>query len=218
MNTTSRTAGIALLVYVIGTTVCFGSSMGPGGNYHDSDVIGFITDPDRWLHFTLYYVGALASLGLLVFGLALRRSTGPLGPLVVQLATVGTALSVAGAFVVGGFEVAMVEGGAAVRDPMPHAVAYTFGEFGNLLMLCGPSMFVGIIAIVLAVRTPMPGWLRGYSVIAGVCGILGPLYFTLGFFLIWALVFGVWMLIRRVPAATADPDPQQLVRTRSEAV
>jgi hypothetical protein len=208
MDNISRTAAGGLLVYVIGTAVCFAAAGAPGGDYHDGDVMAFIS-PHQWTNFTLDYLGALAALGLLVFGTVLRRTAGALGDLIWGLSIIGTTLSVTGAFLTGGFRVAMVEGGSPVFGRLPHAVAYTFGEIGNLLAVCGPAMFAGIIGIVLAVRTPMPIWLRIVTVIGGLCGILGPLYFTMAVFIIWAVVFAVWMLVRRSPAPTTARTAQQ---------
>jgi len=100
--------------------------------------------------------------------------------------------------------VSMAEGGRSVQLGVAHPVIYTLTETGNLLAICAPALFVGVAAIMMAVRLPQPRWLRVFSVVAGVCGILAPLFFTYFVFVLWTLAFSGWMLAgarRTAPAA-----------------
>lgn len=196
MNTIPRSAGIGLLVYAVGTTVGFVSAGGPGGDYEAASIASYV-DPSSYPQtFGSWYLGALAALGLLAFGHGLRRLGGWLGDTVWALSIAGLATSVVGAFVAGGLVTALAEGGTAVQQGVPGPVVYTISEIGNLLALCGPAFFVGVVAILLAARAGLPRWLSIFSVVAGLCGILLPFYVTIPIYLIWALVFGVRLAVR----------------------
>ena len=54
-------------------------------------------------------------------------------------------------------------------------------------------------------RTALPGWLRAFTAVAGVCGILAPLYFTFFVYLLWTLVCGAALARSRTPVASATP-------------
>jgi hypothetical protein len=125
------------------------------------------------------------------------------------LSVAGATTSVVGAFVGGGLVVALAEGGTAVQQGVPHPVVYTLSEIGNLLSLCGPAFFTGVVAILLAVRAGLPRWLGAFSVVAGLCGILLPFYFTIPVYLVWALVFGCRLISRGSRRATPVVAPAQ---------
>jgi len=189
-----RTGGIGLVVYGLGTTVAFSVLGAPGGDYEDALVPSYIAQSHWVAAFAIAYLGAISALGLLLFGNALRRSLARSGELVWGLSIAAVAVSVVGWFVDGGLEVAMAEGGHSVQAGVPHPVVYVFTEIGNLLAVCAPAFFVGVAAIVLAASAHLPGWLRVFSVVAGVCGILAPGFFTLFLFVLWTLVFGVSLI------------------------
>jgi hypothetical protein len=52
---------------------------------------------------------------------------------------------------------------------------------------------VGVAALVLATRSTLPGWLRAFSAVAGLCGIFAPLFFTYFVFTLWTIVAGITM-------------------------
>jgi hypothetical protein len=206
-------AGVGLLVYGVGTTVGFAGAGGPGGDY-DPAIVTAYWDPHHYpAAFAFWYLGALSALGLVLFGLSLRGIGGQVGEALWGLSIAGTTVSVVGAFVAGGLVVAGAEGGVTVQGGVPHAVIYTVSEIGNLLSVCAPALFVGVAAIVLALKAGLPRWLRVFSVVAGICGILAPFYFTLGLYLIWVLVFGTWVVVRgsRRPVVASRPVQESLV-------
>jgi hypothetical protein len=94
-----------------------------------------------------------------------------------------------------------------VRHGVPHQVVYTITEIGNLLAVCGPALCVGVLALVLAARGPFPGWLRAFSVVAGVCGILAPLFFTYFVFVLWTVVAGIALARARGSEIASEPHP-----------
>jgi len=88
----------------------------------------------------------------------------------------------------------------AVRDHTPHAVVYTLSEIGNLLAVCSPALCVGVAGILLAVKGAMPRGLRMFTIVAGVCGVLAPFYFTYFVFVLWTVVAGIAFAASRRPA------------------
>jgi hypothetical protein len=208
-STIPRSAGLGLLVYGLGTTAAFMTSGAPGGEYSTSMVRDYVARGHWATAFVLGYVGALSALGLLVLGAALRR-TERHGELLWGLGIAASATSVVGAFVTGGVDVAMAEGGDAVRTGVPLPVIYTMTEIGNLLAVCAPALFVGVAALVLAARSPMPGWLRVFSAIAGVCGILAPLFFTYFVFALWSVVAGITLAVSGRDVSRSD-EPEMVL-------
>jgi hypothetical protein len=185
-----RAAGVGLIVYGLGTTIAFGALGAPGGDYEAKLVPSYIEQSHWAAAFAIAYVGALSALGLLVFGGAMRRMLPRNGELLWGLSIAGAAISVVGWFVDGGVVVAIAEGGHTVQSGVPHPVVYTVTEIGNLLAVCAPAFFIGVAAIVLAATSNLPTWLRTFSAVAGVCGILAPAYVTLFIFVLWTLVCG----------------------------
>ena len=47
----------------------------------------------------------------------------------------------------------------------------------------------------LAARSTLPGWLRAFSAVAGVCGILAPLFFTYFVFTLWTIAAGITLAV-----------------------
>ena len=99
------------------------------------------------------------------------------------------------------------EGGIPVQHGIPLPVVYTLSEIGNLLSLCGPAFFVGVLAIVLGARALRPRWLSVFSLLAGLCGILLPFYFVIPVYLLWAVTFGVWLVAKAPRPLTTATAP-----------
>lgn len=195
MSTSSipRAAGAALLVYGVGTAAAFLFSGAPGGEYTTAMVRDYVARGHWTAAFVLWYVGALSVLALLFLGSSLRRAHRH-GEVLWGLCVAGAATGVTGAFVSAGVDVAMAEGGRTVRSGVALPVVYTMTEIGNLLAVCAPALLVGVAALVLALRSSLPLWLRVFSAVAGVCGILAPFFFTYFLFTLWTVVAGVTVL------------------------
>jgi hypothetical protein len=210
VGTSRRAAGLGLLAYGIGTPLTMALIGSPGGDYRSGDVAQFLSAGHRTTAFVLAYVGGLAALGLLAFGHRMREELGAAGRTVWGLAVAGTATAVTGWFVVGGVAVAATEGGAAVQG-VAHPVVYLLTEIGNLVAVCGGAFFAGLIALVLAARGPLPAPLRVLSGLAGVCGVVAPLYFPMAVFLIGVLAIAVWCLAARTARSRPVAAQTQLV-------
>ena len=83
---------------------------------------------------------------------------------------------------------AMAEGGPTVQTGITHPAVYVLTEIGNLMAVCAPPCSSGSRSC--SPCGALPGWLRVASVVAGICGILAPLFFTYFVFVLWTLVFG----------------------------
>jgi hypothetical protein len=70
-----------------------------------------------------------------------------------------------------------------------------------------PALCIGVAALILAARGRLPQWLRVFSVIAGVCGILAPLFFTYFVYVLWTIVAGI-TLARSSRDSGHAPQPQ----------
>ena|SRR6478609_1146606 len=211
MTASRRALGLGLLGYGITTTVAFMAIGSPGGDYSDRMVTDYVAQGHWVTAFLWSYAGMAGAVCLFAFGLGARATWGRLGELIWGLAVAGAASSVAGWFVVGGVAVSMAEGGHAVQTGVAHPVVYTLTEIGNLLAFCSPAFFIGVAAVALAVRAPMPTWLRVVTVLAGVCGILAPLYFTYFLFALWTVGFGAWALRERRSVAPESAVQASLV-------
>lgn len=203
---TRRTAGAALLVYAFASFAGNILLAAPGGDYEPTLVGDFVSSGHSTTAFAAAYLGILGSVALLPFVLWARTELAHLGELAWGLGVAAAATGVVGWFVNGGVAVAMAEGGSGIRAGVAAPTVYALTEIGNLLAWCAPALFVGIVAILLSRTTALPRWLRVFSVVAGVCGILAPFYFTFFVYLLWAVVLGVTLVSRRALVA-AQPRP-----------
>jgi hypothetical protein len=209
MATSRRAAGLGLLAYGIGTLAAFMAIGSPGGDYENSGIAEYLSGGHRITAFALAYAGGLAALGLLPFAHRMRQELGGLGRTVWGLGVAAVATAVTGWFVVGGVAVAATEGGSAVTRGVAHPVVYVFTEIGNLVAVCGPAFLVGIVAVLLAARGPLPAPLRAVSAVAGLCRIVAPLFFPMFVYFLGVLVLAVWCLVARAPRRAPAPAQTQ---------
>lgn len=204
---TRRTAGAALMLYGVATLTANALIAAPGGQYEPAGVDSFLAKAHFPVAFAGAYLGCMASVALLPFVLGIRREVGHLGDLAWGLGVAAATTGVVGWFISAGVDVAMAEGGSTVQNGVPHPVVFTITEIGNLVSWCAPALFVGLVAILLSRVTTLPRWLRVFTAVAGVCGILAPFFFTFFVYLLWTLVFGATLVTRsdateRQPQAT----------------
>ena len=202
----SRTAGTALLLYGVATFVASALIAAPGGQYEPEGVVNYIDSGHFPIAFVAAYLGCLGAVAVLPFVLGIRGELGLHSDLAWGLGVAAATTGVIGWFVSAGVDVAMAEGGSTVPAGVPHPVVYTLTEIGNLLSWCAPALFVGIVALLLSRATTLPRWLRVFSAIAGVCGILAPFFFTFFLYLLWTLVFGA-VLVARSTSPAHRPQP-----------
>lgn len=196
-----RTAGAALLLYGVATFVANALIDAPGGQYEPGGVVNYVDSGHFPVAFAAAYLGCLGALAVLPFVLGIRDELGPFSDLACGLGVAAATTGVIGWFVSAGVDVAMAEGGSTVPAGVPHPVVYTITEIGNLLSWCAPALFLGVVAILLSRAPTLPRWLRIFSAVAGVCGILAPFFFTFFLYLLWTLVFGTTLVTRRTSSA-----------------
>ena len=204
--TTRRTAGAALLVYGVATFVANTLIAAPGGQYDPNGVARFIDHGHIPVVFAAAYAGCLGAVALIPFVLGLRKELGSSGDFAWSLGVAAATTGVVGWFVSAGVDVAMAEGGTRVPAGVPQPVLYTITEIGNLVSWCAPALFIGIVAILLSRMMTLPRWMRVFSAVAGVCGILAPFFFTFFLYLLWTLVLGAILVTRQVsPRRLPEP-------------
>jgi hypothetical protein len=193
---TRRTAGAALLLYGVATFIANALIAAPGGQYDAAGVASYVDSGHFPVAFAAAYLGCLGAVAVLPFTLGIRGQLGPSSDLAWGLGVGAATTGVIGWFVNAGVDVAMAEGGSTVPAGVPHPVVYTITEIGNLLSWCAPALFIGIIAILLSRVETLPRWLRAFSAVAGVCGILAPFFFTYFLYLLWTVAFGASLMAR----------------------
>lgn len=111
-----------------------------------------------------------------------------------------------------GIAVACAEGGTSDHHVAVSApTIYLIGEFASLASLYVPQMLAGAAPLILARRLDaLPGWLRAFTYLAAVCGIVSPLWLPSLIFLVWGVTFGVWMLLADRMSNT-EPRPKLAV-------
>jgi hypothetical protein len=202
MNTSQRSAGLGLTAYGLGTAAATMTIGSPGGAYSNSQVASFVAS-DHWLSAVpLAYVGAFAGVGLIGFASFMKHQVGRSGDLLSNVLVAALASAGIGWFLVGGVTVAFAEGGSAMAA-VPHPVVYLLTEICNLVAIYCAAFFVGIAAVVVALRSSLPRWSRLATFIAGLCGILAGFFFPLFLFWLWAITFGIWL-------AAATPHPESV--------
>lgn len=205
---TRRTAGAALLLYAVATFVANALIAAPGGQYEAAGVANYVDSGHFPVAFAAAYLGCLGAVSVLPFVLAIRGQLGPWSDLAWGLGVAAATTSVIGWFVSAGVDVAMAEGGSTVPAGVPHPIVYMITEIGNLLSWCAPALFIGIIAILLSRVQTLPRWLRTFSAVAGVCGILAPFFFTYFIYLLWTLTFAATLMARR---SSSEPQLQKSI-------
>jgi hypothetical protein len=202
-----RTAGAALLVYAVATFAANTVMAAPGGEYDPNAVANYISSGHYAIAFAAAYLGCLGALALLPFVLGVRAEVGRLGELAWSLGVAAATTGVIGWLIAGGVDVAMAEGGSDVRAAVTNPTIYVLTEIGNLLSWCAPALFMGVVAILLSRAKSLPYWLRVFSLVAGVCGILAAFFFTYFVYLLWTLVLGLTMVARASTSAAPHVQP-----------
>jgi hypothetical protein len=210
MEPIRRSAGIGLLLYVVALIAAFVNS-GPGGDYEPAGVRAFMSSGHRPVAFAMFYVGAFAAIGLLVFAFGARDRLRQHGEIFWALGIIATACSIAGWVLSSGLAVAFAEGGQSVRAGVPGPVLYTLSEVANLMLACAPAFCLGVMGLMLAWRGALPTWLKVFTVAGGVCGMLAAFYFPLPIYLIWLVALGIWVARSPQPRALAVPLQESLV-------
>jgi hypothetical protein len=200
-------AGVGGIAFGVLTFAAVVLANPPGGGYSASQVADYLAKGHRVGAIVAMYLGWFAVFGLICL-LAHLRAAANLAPGHEWATSIfwGTGLAAAASFavgwgVVGGQVIAHLEGGSGVTIPPP--TTYLVSEVGVIFIFGAGAALLGIalVVLMLAVRTTLlPGWLRWLTVIAGLCGIAGPAFFTFFLLLAWGVLIGIWLIASREPA------------------
>jgi hypothetical protein len=198
MRSSSTVAGVGAVAFGILTFLAFFLANPPGSKYNASDVDAYLAKGHRAVVIVAMYLGWLGVVGLICFLGHLRGYVGGEG--IAASVFWGSGVAAAASFALGwsvdgGQIIAHLEGGKALS--VSPAVTHLISEVGSVLFIFGSGSAMlgfGLIALMIASRETLPRWLRWLTLVAGVCGIAGPLFFTFFLLLLWAIAFGIWLL------------------------
>lgn len=201
-------AGIGSIAFGVLTFVALIVGGPQGGNYSAADVAAYISSNHVVVAGGMALCGLVGAAGLMCLGAYLRQradleAPGSIWPQVLWGLTLGSAVCFAvswGIFVsqpIGNNE-------AGTNLNVPPTIIYSIGISGDELMFESAATLLGLALILSAiVNLPRwPGWLRWSSLVVGLAGIVSLAFFPFFLLLLWALVVGVWLLLRRRTALT----------------
>ena len=204
MQTSRRRAGLALLVFTLGTFAALTMAAAPAGNYDLSQIHGYLAPGARVPIFAGALIGLLAAVALLYYLSALRADMPPGRgrDLLWGSGIAAAATAAVGWLVAAAIPIAYAEGSGHVS--LTPSVVYTFGVLSSG-MIYGPAMLFAGIAVVIAARQlkTAPGWWRVLGYIGGACAIASIAYFPYYLFAAYGLVIGTWGLLAKGSRATA---------------
>lgn len=209
MQTSRRRAGIALLIFTLGTFAALTMAPAPAGNYDLSQIHSYLAPGGRVAIFAGAAIGVLAAVALLYYLSALRADMPPgrgrdllwgSGIAAAAAAAAGWAIDAAipGAYAQGGGHVSLTP-----------SVVYAFGMLSTAMVYGLAMLFTGIAVIIAArqLRTA-PRWWRAAGYIGGACAILSSAIFPYYLFAAYGVVVGVWgLLAKRAPVAAPQREP-----------
>jgi hypothetical protein len=204
MQTSRRRAGIALLVFTLGTFAAFTLASTPAGNYDLSQIHNYLAPGARPAIFAGALLGILAALALLYYLSALRAELPPgrgrdllWGSGIAAAATAATGWMMAASV-----PLAYAEGGGHVS--LTPSVVYALGVV-SAGMVYGPAMLFAGVAVIIAARqlAGAPRWWRVLSYAGGICAILSLAFFPFYLFALYCLIVGVWGLLAKGRPVTA---------------
>jgi hypothetical protein len=204
----SGIAGLAGIGFAVLTFVGLLVANPPGGTYSASDSTKYLARGHHVAVFLSVYLLVLAVVGLVALVAYLRSVLAPsFGELFTWLGLASAILLAAGWGIVLGDAIAHAYGGRHVV--VPPTTTYLLSEIGAAVIWGPAAILLGFALVALAVGTQgtLPGWLRIATVIGAIGGILGPAFFPSILVLIWALVLGIWLVLkgRRTEVATTTP-------------
>jgi len=209
MQTSRRPAGIALLVFTLGTFAALTMAAAPAGNYSLSQIHSYLAPGDRAEIFAGAVIGVLAAIALLYYLSALRADMPPGRgrDLLWGCGIAAAATAAVGWMIAAAIPVAYAQGGGHVS--LTPSVVYAFAVVSSG-MVYGPAMLFAGVAVVIAARQlrTAPRWWRVLGYIGGACAILSSAYFPYYLFAAWGVVVGAWgLLAKDGPVAAPQREP-----------
>ena len=215
MRSRSAIAGLASIAFAVLTLIGLLIANPPGGSYSAHDAEKYLARGHHAAVFIALYLLMLGILALIALIAYLRdvlwaeTAVAGIGRLFVWLGFASAICFAVGWGIALGDAIAHAYGGRHVV--VPPTTTYLVSEVGATLIWGPAAILLGFALIALALGTGriVPLWLRIVTVIGAIGGLLGPAFFPSILILIWAVVFGVWLILagRRTeiaaPAAAA---------------
>ena len=200
-------AGAGAIAFSVFTTIAVAVGGAPGGNYVESDVASYVAIGHLPTVIVTGYLALLGVLGLICVFAYLREvvSVEPARKLAMNIFW-GAGLAAAASIAVGwglvtGIAVAAAEGGSSnpgntVAASISHPETYALSDTSiNVIYGSGGFMLgFALIALMVASRGTLPGWLRWLTLIIGVLAVGAPAYLPAFAVPIWGIVIGAWLI------------------------
>jgi hypothetical protein len=206
-------AGAGAIAFSVFTAIAVSFGGAPGGNYVESDVANYVAIGHLPTVIVTGYLALFGVLGLICVFAYLREvvSEAPAHKLATNIFW-GAGLAAAASMAVGwglvtGIAVAAAESGSSnpgntVAASISHPETYALSDTSiNVIYGSGGFMLgFALIALMVASRGTLPGWLRWLTLIIGVLAIGAPAYLPAFAVPVWGIVVGVWLIAAgRVP-------------------
>ena len=205
MKRASAIAGIGGVAFGVLTFVGLVLINPPGGNYKLSNVTDYLKHGHRVAVFAGLYVEIFAVFGLILL-LAHLRNTVPEAWRRVYwtLSTIAAGGLATGWAVMASGAIARAVGGSSVV--VSPTTTYLISEIGAAIVWGPGAVFLALALLTLAAtHVGLPAWVRWETLVLGVIGLASPAFFPSFGLLIWGILTGVWLLVSRTSAATANP-------------
>jgi hypothetical protein len=169
----------------------------PGGDYSAKDLQDFTASGHRNAVGIGMVLSVIGVLGLLVLVTHLRRFAAGRrgdGAFVWGAGLISVAGFALGTVLIDVVPLGLANGGR----PIPANVTYMFTQTGFAASwgIGGTFLAVTLLAVALAAPAAVPGWLRWFTVAAGVIGLFSFMFFPFFILVVWALVAGIWLVTR----------------------
>lgn len=192
----SRWPGVAALGFAILWLGGVILAAPPGGNYSASDLHDFTASGHRTtvvIGILLSLVGVICLLGLITYLRRLAVSGSSDGSFVWGAGLISVAGFAIGSALIDIVPLGLANGGKPISAP----VTYMFTQIGFAAAWGVGGSFLAVTLLGLAVpgTVVMPGWLRWFTVVAGVIGLFSIAFFPFFILIVWAIVTGIWLLV-----------------------
>jgi hypothetical protein len=208
MSRDRRVAGIGGIAFAVFLTVTLAYAGTKGGEYTAASVAA-IVDQSLTTILISFFLIAISIIGLVVL-MAYLSETGFGADRLGRVAW-GTGLLGAASLLIGWVlqfaPSVSLSGGVPALDP---AISMTFIYAGYAVFFAAGGMLLGIAILTLAIGGhAVPMWVRAFSALAGLIGLLSIANIPFYPMLLWGLVVGIWLLVSSPrPDAPTTATPQ----------
>jgi hypothetical protein len=201
MTSRAQLAGLGGIAFGVLTIIGLLIANPPGGNYKAHDAVKYVAHGHHAAVFVALYLLMLGLFGLLLFlaylrDLAFAAGEGwGLARIFWSTSLVAIASLAVGWSVALGAAIAHAYGGKDVV--VSPAVTYVIVETGSAAIWGAGGILLGfgLIALLIASRGSLPGWVRLATLVAALGGLASPAFFPSALLLLWAIAIGIWLFL-----------------------